>query len=137
MKARAMARRPWYDVLGVSPVASADEVRDAYLALVKAWHPDRFATVPEHAAEAEERVKMINAAYDEARSGAWAAPYHDPSAWDAADWPEWMEVVEPARIRLLFVPGGLVVRAVALALALVFTFLAVAQAVNALDLVIR
>jgi hypothetical protein len=137
----AMAgRRPWYEVLGVSPDAPEHEVREAYLALVKRWHPDRFATAPERAFEAEERAKIVNAAYDESRSAvAWEPAYEDAAARypDAAEWPEWSHAVEPARVRLFFVPGGLAVRVVALLLALVFTFLAVAQAVNALDLVIH
>jgi hypothetical protein len=125
---------PWYEILGVSPDASADDVRDHYRALVKTWHPDRFATTPERAAIAEERLKAINAAYDESRAVDRAFPYGEPET-AAADWPEWFETIEPARVRLLFVPSGIAVRAVALALALLFTFFAVAQAVNALDLV--
>lgn len=132
-------RRPWFEVLGVSPAASADEVREAYLVLVKAWHPDRFATAPERAGEAEERVKAINAAYDEARRGgvAWE-PWHEPTAdWGEADWPEWADAVEPARVRLLFVPGGIAVRAIALMLAMLMLFFAVARTLNALDLVFK
>jgi hypothetical protein len=129
-------RRPWFEVLDVSPAAPADEVRDAYLALVKKWHPDRFATAPQLAAEAEERVKAINAAYDEARSGAWASPYGEPD-WGEAEWPEWYETIEPSRVRLMFVPGGLAVRAVALVLVLLFAFFAIARAINALDLIVR
>lgn len=129
-------RRPWYEVLGVPPTASPDEAREAYLVLVKAWHPDRFATTPDRAAEAEERLKAVNAAYDDARSGAWA-PSHD-TAWDEVDlWPEWVDAVEPSRYRLMFVPGGIAVRAVALLLALIMTFFAVVHTLNALDLVVR
>ncbi len=130
--------KPWFEVLGVPPPASTEEVRDAYLALVKTWHPDRFAAVPEVAAQAEERVKVINAAYDEARTCVWE-PYHDTAArgWSEADWPEWAETVEPARVRLLFVPGGLTVRAIALMLALLLFFFAVSQALNALSLAFR
>jgi len=129
-------RRPWHEVLGIPPTASAGEAREAYLALVKTWHPDRFATTPERAAEAEERIKAVNAAYDDARAGGWARPVD--AGWDEADlWPEWVEAVEPSRYRLLFVPGGLAVRAVALMLALLIAFFAVAHALNALDLATR
>ena len=128
-------RRPWYEVLGIPPTASPEQAREAYLALVKAWHPDRFATTPDRAAEAEERLKAVNAAYDEARSGAWTAP---DAAWDEPDlWPEWGEAVEPSRYRLMFVPGGVAVRAVALMLALLMAFFAVVHTLNALDLVMR
>jgi hypothetical protein len=125
--------KPWYDVLGVSPTATSEEIRLAYRTLVKTWHPDQFAMVPEHAAVAEERLKAINAAYEQARFGAWPSPYGESHV--DSDWPEWYETVEPARVRLLFVPNGAVVRAIALMLALVFLFLAVAQTLNALDLI--
>lgn len=137
-------KRPWFEVLGVPPTSSAEEVRDAYLVLVKTWHPDRFAALPEIAAQAEERVKTINAAYDQARTCAWE-PHHEtaahgraaPPGWSEAEWPEWAETVEPARVRLLFVPGGLTVRAIALMLALLLFFFAVSQALNALSLAFR
>lgn len=125
--------RPWYEVLGVSPVASTQEIRDAYRSLVKTWHPDRFATTPDRVSIAEERLKAINAAYDQSRLREWA-----PAAAERDvdhNWPEWYEAVEPARVRLLFVPNGVAVRAVALMLALLFLFFAVAQTLNALDLV--
>jgi hypothetical protein len=129
-------RRPWYEVLEVPPTVSAEEAREAYLALVKAWHPDRFATMPDRFAEAEERLKAVNAAYDEARSLAWAAPRD--AAWDEADlWPEWVEGVEPSRYRLMFAPGGLAARTVALLLALLMAFFAVVHTLNALDLATR
>ena len=130
-------RRPWFEVLEVPPAASADDVREAYLALVKTWHPDRFATRPELAAEAEERVKAINAAYDEARGSVWE-PWPDIAAHRGeAEWAEWAEAFEPKRFRLLFVPGGVTVRAVALMLAMLMAFFAVAQALNALDLAFK
>src|SRR3954471_1818921 len=125
---------PWFDVLGVEPTASSEEVREAYLTLVKTWHPDRFATAPELVVEAEERLKAINVAYDQVRAGAWGAPDGGADCGED-DWPEWYESIEPARVRLLFVPGGVAVRAVALLLALLFAFFAVVQAVYALDLV--
>jgi len=129
-------RRPWHEVLGIPPTASPEQAREAYLVLVKAWHPDQFATTPDRAAEAEERLKAVNAAYDEARSVGWA-PSHD-AAWDEPDlWPEWGEAVEPSRYRLMFVPGGVAVRAVALMLALLMAFFAVVHTLNALDLVMR
>jgi DnaJ-class molecular chaperone len=53
-----MAENP-YSVLGVSPKASADDVRRAYLKLVKELHPD---VNPDTAAE--DRFKKISAAYD-------------------------------------------------------------------------
>ena len=37
-----MSKDP-YKVLGVSPSATDDEIKDAYRALVKKYHPDKFA----------------------------------------------------------------------------------------------
>ncbi len=48
-----------YKVLGISPGASADEVKKAYRALAKKYHPDVNPSK-----EAEARMKEINEAYD-------------------------------------------------------------------------
>jgi DnaJ-class molecular chaperone len=49
-----------YEVLGVKPGASADEIRNAYRKLAKQFHPDLNPSKP----EAEERFKAVSAAYD-------------------------------------------------------------------------
>jgi DnaJ-class molecular chaperone len=54
-----MAQTP-YEVLGVKPDASADEIRKVYRKLAKQFHPDLNPGKP----EAEERFKSISAAYD-------------------------------------------------------------------------
>ena len=49
----------YYEVLGVNPGASKEEVRAAYLDLVKVWHPDRFANEPQRLLHrAEEQLKI-------------------------------------------------------------------------------
>lgn len=53
-----------YQVLGVSPHASAQEVRHAYLELVKRWHPDSQFTPSRSAATSVEHFLQIQAAYD-------------------------------------------------------------------------
>jgi DnaJ-domain-containing protein 1 len=55
------AMRDPYGVLGVSRDASAVEIKKAYHALAKKWHPDRN---PKNKAAAEEKFKVIQAAYD-------------------------------------------------------------------------
>ncbi|OQB25182.1 MAG: Chaperone protein DnaJ [Firmicutes bacterium ADurb.Bin182] len=52
-----------YKVLGVSETASQEEIRAAYLALVKKYHPDRYADNPLKEL-ANEKLKEINEAYE-------------------------------------------------------------------------
>lgn len=52
-----------YAVLGVSPSASDEEVKRAYRALVKKYHPDNYVNNP-LADLAEAKMKEINEAYD-------------------------------------------------------------------------
>jgi DnaJ domain len=53
-----------YAVLGIEKTASADEMRTAYLTLVKAYHPDRFASldlpqeIKDYAAAMQARINM-------------------------------------------------------------------------------
>jgi len=56
-----------YEVLGVRRDASTAEIRDAYRALVKKWHPDRFADDPERQRLAEKRLTEINQAFARAK----------------------------------------------------------------------
>jgi DnaJ-class molecular chaperone len=55
-----MAPQTPYQVLGVKPEASADEIRKAYRKLAKELHPDLNPGKP----EAEARFKSVSAAYD-------------------------------------------------------------------------
>ena len=53
-----------YEVLGVSPSATNEEIKKAYRALAKKYHPDNYADSPVSDV-AEEKMKEINEAYDE------------------------------------------------------------------------
>ncbi|HWH08870.1 MAG TPA: J domain-containing protein, partial [Candidatus Thermoplasmatota archaeon] len=53
-------------VLGVKPGATVSEVRAAYREKAMEYHPDRVATLaPEFKRIAEQRMRDINAAYEE------------------------------------------------------------------------
>ncbi|MEQ1695618.1 MAG: J domain-containing protein [Hyphomicrobiaceae bacterium] len=55
-----------YKVLGLAKAASWDEIRAAYHALTKTYHPDLFAAValpPEVARYLDSRTKQLNAAF--------------------------------------------------------------------------
>lgn len=54
-----MAKRDYYEVLGVSKSASKDEVKKAYRNLAKQYHPDRNKE-----AGAEDKFKEVQEAYD-------------------------------------------------------------------------
>jgi len=54
-----MAKRDYYEVLGVSKDATEEEIHAAYRRLAKQWHPDRH----KGSKEAEEKFKEINEAH--------------------------------------------------------------------------
>ena len=53
-----------YKVLGVNEGATSEEIRAAYLSLVKKYHPDKY-TDPDMKQLANEKLKEINEAYDQ------------------------------------------------------------------------
>ncbi len=60
-----MAKKNYYDQLGVSKDATEKDIKAAYRKSVMMYHPDRFATKPEAERKtAEDNFKEVNHAYD-------------------------------------------------------------------------
>ncbi|MBR4172496.1 MAG: molecular chaperone DnaJ [Kiritimatiellae bacterium] len=57
----AEQKRDYYEVLGVSKTASADEIKSAYRKLAMKWHPDRN---PDNKEEATKKFSEISEAYE-------------------------------------------------------------------------
>lgn len=53
----------YYEILGLKPDATSQEVRRAYRGLVRVWHPDRFGDDLHLQLLAQEKLKEINEAY--------------------------------------------------------------------------
>ena len=77
-----------YRILGVSPNATDDEIKQAYRELARKYHPDKYRD-SDLADLAEEKMKEINAAYEEIRkqrssgnqnSGAGASGFSGPKS---------------------------------------------------------
>jgi hypothetical protein len=54
-------------VLGLGPSATAQAIKEAYRDLVKVWHPDRFGSDARLRAKAQEKLKDVNAAFEQLR----------------------------------------------------------------------
>lgn len=74
----------YYEMLGLKPGASEEEIKETYRDLVKVWHPDRFTHDPELQKKAEEKLKEINQAYQEIQDLLYN-PYKYQNATKSAD----------------------------------------------------
>ena len=67
-----------YEVLGVNPGVSMQELKAAHRDLAKVWHPDRFLHDPRLQEKAQEKLKEINEAYEQISSGKVPRPVTPP-----------------------------------------------------------
>ena len=88
-----------YEVLGISENATNEEVKNAYKALAKKYHPDNYVDSP-LADMAEERMKEINEAYDEilrmrtsgAKSGKTGSNSYTSDGFSSSHDPEYQRI---------------------------------------------
>lgn len=66
-------QQTYYHILDVSPLASDEDVRRAYHALVRRWHPDRN---PQRRAQAEDMFRQIGTAYSMLRTAPQRKAYN-------------------------------------------------------------
>src|SRR5215216_1817125 len=66
--------KSYYEILEVEPDATPGQIREQYLFLIQAWHPDKFPNAAQKA-KAEEKTKAINAAFEVLRHSVKRAEY--------------------------------------------------------------
>jgi hypothetical protein len=112
---RAMVNPDYYQLLGVSPVASQEEIRSAYRKRIGVIHPDRFDPVrqPEQWQAANEMLVELNNAYDVLHHPARRALYDERVAARKPGRPvsravhcRFEELPDAARQRLLVMQNG-------------------------------
>ena len=109
-----MVTRDYYQLLGVSPEASRDEIRSAYRKRISVIHPDRFDPVgqPEQWQAANEMLRELNSAYDILHHPGRRALYNERRAEQSskpsgsAIHCRFAELPEAARQRLLVMQNG-------------------------------
>lgn len=73
---RTVRPRTFYDILGISRLSKPDEVRSAYLALAKKFHPDSVGAYEITKDEAESKFREIQEAYS-TLSNEWKRTLYD------------------------------------------------------------
>lgn len=61
--------RDYYEIFGLAPNASPEQIKERYRFLAQAYHPDKFAS-EHHRQRAEEQFKEINEAYETLKDSA-------------------------------------------------------------------
>ncbi|MGD0913342.1 MAG: J domain-containing protein [Terracidiphilus sp.] len=84
-------------MLGLQPTATDKEIRAAYHVLVKVWHPDRFQHDPTLIAQADEKLKGINSAFQYLISDAGREQHRTGPASGHDSGPHWSRRTKPSR----------------------------------------
>lgn len=93
-----------YNILGISPTASDEEVKTAYRTLAKKYHPDNYADSP-IADLASEKMKEINEAYDQImnerkhrNAGGYQQPGYTGSGYAGSDYVDVRNLIVSGRL---------------------------------------
>jgi hypothetical protein len=116
---RSVVREPWeltwrdyYDELGIPEDSSSEDIRLAFRALARIYHPDRLhSETPAQRASAEQRFKLIAEAYDVLQSPTRRAAYDQARARSIYGVPPPPQMtVDPANVSLVSLNGEFVIR---------------------------
>lgn len=94
-----------YEILGVSPNATDEEIKTAYRNLAKKYHPDNYTDSP-LADVAEEKMKEINEAYDAicdmrkngSHSSTGSSSYGSSSSYTHTSYPDVRQYIREGRL---------------------------------------
>lgn len=59
----ASGKKDYYDILEIQANATQEEIKKAWLRLIKAWHPDKYSATDPDKIHAENKTRLINEAY--------------------------------------------------------------------------
>lgn len=85
----------YYEILGLKPGATEEQIKQAYRDLAKVWHPDPFPNDPRLREKAQEKLKEINLAYDYLKSHRYTPPPDNESPYSERE--EYYKEEEPTQ----------------------------------------